>query len=138
MIQEVFFETVDPNIKIITNKNNDKEMLFLVRDVNSVVKTGILLGELSKGTSKSASSLWNTAMEDFKTGLDSVIDIVEQQEILEHHCVPIDYLVLVNGYDRKDRNWQKFLKPKLTEKYGNPLFVMVQQNKPLWALVEHY
>ena len=57
MIQEVFFETVDPNIKIITNKNNDKEMLFLVRDVNSVVKTGILLGELSKGTSKSASSL---------------------------------------------------------------------------------
>ena len=57
MIKEVFFETVDPNIKIIANKNNDKEMLFLVTDINSVVKTCILLGELSKYTSKSASSL---------------------------------------------------------------------------------
>ena len=73
-------------------------------------------------------------MEDFKTDLDSVMDIVEQQEILEHHCVPIDYLVLVNGYDRKDRNCQKFLKPKLTEKYGNPLFVTVQQNKPVMSI----
>lgn len=69
-------------------------------------------------------------MED----LDSVIDIVEQQEILEHHCVPINYLVLVNGYDRKDRNCQKFLKLKLTEKYGNPLFVTVQQNKPVMGI----
>lgn len=48
MIKEVFFETVDPNIKIIANKNNDKEMLFLVTDINSVVKTCILLGELYK------------------------------------------------------------------------------------------
>ena len=81
-------------------------------------------------TSKPDSSLWNTTIKDFTPDLDSVIDIIEQGVIDENRFVPIDYLVWVYPYDRKDRHRRSFLETKLTEKYGNQLlFVTVEQNK---------
>ena len=57
----------------------------------------------------------NTSMEDFTPGLNSFIYIIEQGVIRERGFVPVYFLLQTYGYGRKDRNYQKFLKSKLTE-----------------------
>ena len=86
--------------------------------------------------SKSDSSLSNTAIQEFTPDLNSIIDIIEQGVINEHLCVPIDISMQVYGYDQNNRNYQRFLKSKLTKKYSKQLlFVTVEQNKPVMIII---
>ena len=69
-------------------------------------------------------------MEDFTSGLNSAIDIIEQGVIFERRYETVCYLLQAYGYDPKDRSCQRLLKSKLTIKYDNPLlFVTVERNR---------
>ena len=71
-------------------------------------------------------------MEAFTSGLNSAIDIIEQEVVLERWYAPVYYLLLPCGYDKQDRSCKRFLKSKITEKYDCPLFsVIAKQNRPI-------
>ena len=71
-------------------------------------------------------------MEDFTSGLNSAIDIIEQEVIFERLYETVCYLLQAYGYYPNDRSCQRLLKSKLTKKYDNPLlFVTVERNIPI-------
>ena len=80
-------KTADAKIKFGVSKNDDKEILLVTADVNLVAK------EFQKHKHCHKNNTWvlskpdyfmsNTSMEDFTTGLNSAIDIIEQGVVLE-------------------------------------------------------
>ena len=101
-------KTADAKIKFGVSKEDDKEILMVIADVNLVAK------EFQKHKHCHKNNTWvlskpdyfmsNTSMEDFTTGLNSAIDIIEQGVVLERRYVPVHYLLKAYGYDRKDRS----------------------------------
>ena len=118
--------------KVVT----ETEIILVIADVNLMTKKFQKHEYCHKNhtrvPSKSDYSASNTSMEDFTPGLNSAIDITGQGVILERLYVPVYYFLQAYGYDQKDKSCQRFLKSKLTEKYGNALlFVTVDQNRSI-------
>ena len=88
-------ETADAKIKIGVTKNDDKEILLVNADVNLVAKEFQKYEHchknLTRVPSKSDYSTSNTSMEDFTSGLNLPIDIIEQGVILERRYAPDFY-----------------------------------------------
>ena len=106
-IPKVVTETADAKIKNGVTKKDGNEILLVTVDLNLVAKEFQKHEYCHKNhtrvPSKSDYFTSNTPMEDFTPDLNSAIDIIEQGVILERRYVPVYYLLLACGYDRKDK-----------------------------------